>query len=335
MISVAVNIVTWNGKEFLGPLLQSLAAQTMKPKRILVVDNGSVDGTLELLKEWPHIHVLRNNRNLGFTHAHNQALALSDADAVLVVNQDMIVEPRCIERLAAALERDARIGSVSPKLLRFSFSNDDAREPIRSTIIDSAGLSIKRSRQAINRFEGSPDADESGMNAEIFGVCGGLALYRKQALDEVAYGKEYFDDDFFAYKEDVDLAWRLRWAGWSSWYIADAVAYHYRTLSHHGDSFMNVVENRSRRSPLLRTLSYRNHLLTMIKNEIPGTFLPDLPYILFYELRRLGYLLLREWGTLTAIPKTIRLLPRILQKRRHLSRIRKTDPSAIRSHFTP
>lgn len=332
MMSVAVNIVTWNGKEFLPHLLKSLMAQTVKPKRILVIDNGSVDGTLELLKEWPTVHVLRNNRNLGFAHGYNQGFALSDADAVLIANQDLILDPRCIERLVAELERDRTVGSVCPLAYRFSFTEGDLREPLLSGTIDTAGLTIRRSRQAINIDEGrQPDEGAYRSPSEIFGVHGVLALFRKTALQDVAFHDEYFDDDFFAYKEDVDLAWRLRWAGWSARLVPAAVVYHYRTLTHHGDRIAAVFKTRSGRSPKLRTLSYRNHLLMLIKNETPDTFIPDFPFILLYELKRLVYLLFREWPTLAAIPQALRLVARMRRKRAVIKRTRRIDSKTFRS----
>lgn len=328
MMSVAVNIVTWNGKEFLPFLLQSLLGQTVQPKRILVIDNGSIDGTVELLREWPTIHVLRNNRNLGFAHAHNQGISLSDADAVLIVNQDLILDPKCIENLVAGLERDPKLGSVCPVTYRFSFSNDEVRTPVLSDTVDSAGLSIRRSRQAVNRGEGSKNTD---FPAETFGAPGVLALYRKTALDDVTWNHEYFDDDFFAYKEDVDLAWRLRWAGWSCNYVPSARAYHYRSVSHHNDSFVKVLRERPTRTPLYRTLSYRNHLLTMVKNETIASALPHLHYIIWYELRRIAYLALREWQTLVGLPQALRLMPQMSKKRKIFAPRRRISPALIRS----
>ncbi len=334
MMSVAVNIVTWNGKEFLPHLLKSLMAQTFAPSRILVIDNGSVDGTLELLREWPTVHVLRNNRNLGFAHGFNQAIALSDADAILIANQDLILDPHCIERLVRELERDQRIGSVCPLIYRFSFTGGDLREPLLSDTIDTAGVTVRRSRQMVNIDEGRrPDAGAYRTPSDVFGVHGVLALFRRRALQDVAYNNEYFDDDFFAYKEDVDLAWRLRWAGWSARLVPSAIAHHYRTLTHHGDHITDVFKTRSERSPILRTMSYRNHLLTLIKNETPRTLLPDIPYILCYETKRVGYLLLREWTTLTAIPRALRLLPKMRRKRSLIRRTRRIDPRTMRTYI--
>lgn len=321
MMTVAANIVTWNGRRFLPALLRSLENQTVQPKRILIIDNGSVDGTIEYLREWPKIHVIRNNRNLGFAHGHNQGIALSDADAVLLVNQDLILDPRCIEQLVRELVDHPNIASVCPKVKRFTLNSGDLSEPVLTDTIDATGMILRRNRQAANLGEGRPDDGSFDQPAEYFGAPGVLPLYRKSALNDVAIGpNEWFDDDFTAYKEDVDLAWRLRWAGWGSRYAPKALAYHHRTLTHHGDEIKNVIRTRRQRSPLLNMLSYRNHLLMLLKNERSGTFFPHLPYILLYEIRRLGYLLLREWSTLKAWPQVWRLLPSMIRKRRQTKR---------------
>lgn len=333
-MTVAVHIVTWNSQTFLPTLLRSLQTQTFKPTRTLIVDNGSTDGTLEVLRDWKQIHVLRNTRNLGFARAHNQAMAISNVDAVLVTNPDVILESRCLEELVIALNADRRIASVSPKLLRFNLSADDLREPILSDTIDAAGLVARRSRQFVNRGEGGRDDTSFSSPQNVFGAPGVLALYRTEALADVAINGEIFDEDFFAYKEDDDLAWRLQAAGWISRYVPSARAFHHRTLDHHGDRVTNVIKQRPSRSPQLRVLSYRNHLLMLLKNETASTLLPDLPFILWYELKRHVYLLLREWSTLRGFGQALRLAPRILKKRRAFRDRRRVAPSILRAQFS-
>ncbi|MBI4426433.1 MAG: glycosyltransferase family 2 protein [Candidatus Kerfeldbacteria bacterium] len=329
-MTVSVHLVTWNNRTFIPTLRRSLEAQTRKPDRIIVVDNASTDGTLELLDTWPGIDVLRHTRNLGFARAHNQAIRLSKADAVVVLNPDVLLEPTCLEVLTQALDTTPQVASVCPKLLRFSLTADDLREPVYSDTIDAAGMLLRRSRQVLNRGEGSSDRGQFDQARDVFGAPGVLALYRRTVLDDVAVNGEYFDEDFFAYKEDVDLAWRCQLAGWRCRYVPAARAYHYRTLSHHRDRLAALVETRGRRSRMLRVLSYRNHLLMLLKNETVGTFLPHGFSITLYELQKLGYALLREWSTLTALPSLFRLLPRMLQKRRLIQRRRRRSTRELR-----
>ncbi|MBI4089884.1 MAG: glycosyltransferase family 2 protein [Candidatus Kerfeldbacteria bacterium] len=334
-MTVSVHIVTWNSQSFLPALRRSLESQTHQPERIIVIDNNSTDGTLDGLADWPGIHVLRQTRNLGFARAHNQAINLSRSQAVLVTNPDVILEPSCLAALVDALERDLRLGSVTPKIRRFSHTSDDLREPVRSATIDAAGMVVRRSRQALNRAEGSDDRGQVDQPIDVFGAPGVLALYRRQALNDVAFGREYFDEDFFAYKEDVDVAWRLRWAGWGSRYVPAARAYHYRTLDHHQDRLTKLVATRSRRSPTLRYLSYRNHLLMLIKNETIGTLLPHLPFIAWYELRKFLFAAVREWSTLRGLVDALRLAPRMLRKRRVVTERRRLSASSMRRLISP
>ncbi len=334
-MTVSLHLVTWNSHAFVPTFLRSLEQQTRKPDRVLVVDNNSLDGTLDLLKEFPTVHVLRNTRNLGFARAHNQAIRLSTSDAILIANPDLLLEPTCLAELVQTLERQPALSSVCPKLLRFSFSPDDLREPQLSATIDSAGMIVRRSRQAINRGEGEPDHGQYDQPADVFGAPGVLALYRRQALNDVADDEEYFDEDFFAYKEDVDLAWRLQSAGWRCRYVPTARAFHYRTLSHHGDQLTALMKTRPQRSSSLRRLSYRNHLLLLIKNETLGTFLPHLPFILWYELQKLLYLLLREWPTLPALVQAIQRIPAMLRKRRAFRDRRRVASATLRQLFRP
>lgn len=335
-MSVSVHVVTWNSEPFLPAFFKSLMDQTMSVSRILVVDNASTDGTLKLLGQWPGIHRLRNTRNLGYSRAHNQAIALSRSDFVLVTNPDLILEPTCIEELVKGLYEHSSSGSACPKLLRFSFSAEgDLREPMKSDTIDAAGFVVRRSRQFLNRGEGRKDEGQYDVACDVFGAPGVLALYRRTALDDVAVSGEYFDEDFFAYKEDADLAWRLQRAGWTTRYVPTARAFHHRTLIHHGDRVDAILVARSKRSPILRRLSYRNHLLTLAKNESLGTLLPHLPFILSYELRKLGFMLLREWSTLPGIKEAVRLLPRILRKRRALQDRVRVSSASLRRLFVP
>lgn len=332
-MTVSVHIVNWNHRQFLGPLLESLRRQTYPIERILIVDNASTDGSIELLSQEPGIHLLRFTRNTGFSHGHNQAIAVTKTDAVLVTNPDLLLEPDCIQQLVDALQADAGLGAVTPCLMRYTLSADDLREPVRSDTMDAAGLILRRSRQALNRGEGTRHQFEQSV--DIFGATGALALYRRAALDDVALHGEVFDEDFFAYKEDVDLACRLRWANWRTRYIATARAYHHRGLAHHGDSVSAVMKSRGTASSHVRILSYRNHFLMLMKNETAGTFWPNLTPILWYELKKFTYLLFREPRTLAGLGQAIKLLPRMSMKRRWLKDRRRITAAQFRNLLTP
>lgn len=332
-MTVSVHIVTWNHRQYLGPLFDSLRQQTYPIERILVVDNASTDGSADDLNREPNIHFLRFTRNTGFSHAHNHAITITKTDAILVTNPDLLLEPTCLEELVKALEADPAVGSACPRLQKFTVSADDLREPTRSGTIDAAGLILRRSRQALNRGEGT--TGQYDQPEDVFGAPGVLALYRRTALLDVAVAGEIFDEDFFAYKEDVDLAWRLQNAGWRCRYVPAALAYHHRTLAHHGDSVRTALHLRRTRSPSLRTLSYRNHFLTLFKNERAGTLLPHLPLILWYELKKITYLLFREPQTLFGLGQALRLYPKMSRKRTQLAEKRRITSVQFRRQLSP
>jgi len=325
---ISINIVTWNSLKYLSQALSSILNQTYRDFRLLIVDNGSSDGTAEYVrKNFPEAGVLRNVKNLGFTRAHNQGIAYAQAHLggdggeplVLITNPDIILEPDFLEKLVAEMDRRPEAGSAGGKLLKvFERGDGDVREAVKTNVIDSTGIRMTRSRRAIDR--GAGELDDRGKfdrPEEVFGVSGAIALYRLSALDDVAYRGECLDEDFFAYKEDIDLAWRLRLRGWSSLYVPAAKAYHYRTAAgREKASVREIISGRRGRSKMVNFFSYRNHLLMRAKNDQWQNYLLHWPWIWWYELRKSFYILFFEPATFKAYFSYLRLLPRALAKRR-------------------
>ncbi len=209
---VAIVIPNWNGRSWLPDCLQSIAAQTLPPDETIVVDNGSSDGSLELLEAAePAVRVLRMGRNTGFAHAVNRGIEAAGADAVALVNTDVVLEPDWLERMTRALDGDPRAASVACKMLDLAD---------RSLIYD-AGDVLRRDGRCDQRGRFTRDDGRFDEPGDVFGACAGAALYRRDAV--LAAGG--FDERFFAYVEDVDLALRLRLGGWTCRY-EPAVALH-------------------------------------------------------------------------------------------------------------
>ena len=353
MSKVIVSIVAWNSMKYLPEALASVSRQTHPDISVVVVDNASSDGSAEFVRrEYPKATVIRNAKNLGFARAHNQAIAhaaahlKSDGDAfMLVMNPDVIMEPDYLKELVAHVERRPEVGSATGKIFRMRRTGEDVlAEGEKTDVFDTTGMVVYRSRRTTERGGGerddvSPEAlakGDGGIYAkteEVFGVSGALALYRMSALEDVAYGDEFFDDDFFAYKEDVDLAWRLRLAGWQALYVPHAVAYHYRTAAGGGESNLKTLRNRLRKPKIVNFLSYRNHFLLLVKNDQFFNALLALPWIFWYELRKAGIVLLLETRSLAAVPSAFRLLPRMLAKRRRTFSRARTKAREIRKWF--
>jgi len=341
MSKVSIQIVTWNSLKFLPDCLESIFNQTYKDFSILVIDNASNDGTIEFLrKNYPQIKILRNNKNLGFARAHNQGIKLSQgADYIFIINPDIILEKDFLEKILKIIEKDKKIGAISGKLLKIYTSEPEINEKVKTKIIDSTGLKIFKSRRIIDRGEGELDQKQYEKIEEVFGLSGACLLLRLAALEDIKLKiencklkicEEYFDEDFFSYKEDIDLSWRLRLFGWKIIYFPEAIAYHYRQVFGTKNKIKEIIKRRREKSPLVNYLSYRNHLFCLIKNDFLINFLKDLPFILFYEFKKFLYLIFFEQKTLKAILEVFKKLPKMLKKRKYIMKNKKIFPKEIK-----
>ncbi|MEA3248741.1 MAG: glycosyltransferase family 2 protein [Patescibacteria group bacterium] len=344
MPRVALSLVTWNSMKYLPDAMESVRAQSYPDLTPIIVDNGSSDGSAEFVrKEYPEAMVLQNTRNLGFARAHNQAIEyarthmMSDDDEVfvMVTNPDIILDERFVERLVERFEHRTDAGSACGKLLKvYETMDGDLRGKDFSDTIDTAGLRVFRSRRMVERGSGEKDGERFERTEEVFGVSGAVAMYRMKALVDAAVSSEYFDEDFLAYKEDVDLSWRLRLLGWKSIFVPAARAYHYRALSGvEKFSIRKMMRGHAGRSLFRSRLSYRNHLLTIIKNDHLLNLLRDLPRIAFFEIGKFCYLTLFNPATLTAVPAFVRALPGAIRKRRIIMDKARAGRKDIRSWF--
>ena len=209
---VSVVVPNFNGERWLPGCLDSLARQEPAPAEVIVVDNGSSDGSLRYLAaSHPELRVIALPRNTGFAHAANRGLDAARHELVAMINTDVVLEPDWLARMAAALEADPGAASVACKMLSLS---DPARVYDAGDVLRRDGACEQRGRHG--RDDGRWDAP-----GEVFGACAGAALYRRSAVQ----GLGGFDERYFAYLEDVDLALRLRLAGWRCRY-EPAVALH-------------------------------------------------------------------------------------------------------------
>ncbi len=314
---------------YLPDLLISLRAQTFQDFSVLVIDNASTDGMIEFLRnEHPEVSVIRNTNNTGFAGAHNQGIkyalhAWRGNDLknryILVTNPDIIFTPDCLLRLVEEADiTGEQCASLGAKLLRVT---REGEEPItvttRTAIIDSTGLLVRRSRRVTDRGAGEVDNGQYDERREVFGVSGALALYRASALESVRVHDDYFDAAFFAYKEDADIAWRLRLAGFEACFVPSAVAYHFRRAGGRDKSgILEWLKNHRRKSPLINFYSYRNHLALLLKNEHLVNVFLDAPWIVSYEISKFISLLFLEPRTLAGIFSFFKMMPEWYAKRR-------------------
>lgn len=331
---ISIIIVTWNSYQFLSSLLQSLQNQTFQDFRVFIIDNGSTDESLSYLRNnYPQIAILENRKNLGFCRAYNQGIKITKNEFVLCLNQDIILSENFLEKLMKVAEKDQRIGSLGGKLLRFKNPEEELKDKNSSDIIDSTGILAFKTRRFINQGEGEIDKGQYNRQEEVFGISGAAVLYRRSALEDVKIADEYFDEDFFAYKEDIDLAWRLRLAGWKVIYVPEAIAYHKRGGARKlGLGDLDTIKNRRNKPSLVNYLSYKNHLFLIFKNESWFNFW-WFPLILGYEIKKFIYIVFFEFSTLKALVQFFQQLPRILRKRKIVKAKRRVSLREIRKWF--
>lgn len=335
-MKLSLQLVTWNGAKYLPHLFASLRAQTYTDWTLRVLDNGSTDGTADAVARIGMGTFERLSENIGFVGGHNRLFAqYHDADFVLLINQDMMLEPDCIEQMVRFMEAHPRAAAVSPRLMRW---NPETGE--KSNRIDTLGLSIYRNGRAVDWMHGHVWEDalcdvlphrtvtmydrREECFVEVFGVSGAMPCFRVAALRGLPASSDIFDEHFFSYKEDVDLAWRLRWMGWKAYMLPHAVAYHDRTAAGpDGYSDHAAAKHWKTKSALVRQYSYRNHWFTLVKNA------PWSAAMLWFELKKFLYLLFRE-------PAVIRfcwnrkLFFAMWKARRVIRRARRAHPIELR-----
>jgi GT2 family glycosyltransferase len=305
MSKLSVHIVTFNSQEHIVPCLEAVFRQSYPVEQVIVVDNASTDQTLERLSHFEHtIHIICNDMNRGFAEAHNQAIALSEKEYFIILNPDVILDKHYVARIVNFLNDNPEIGSATGKLLLEA----------DHSIIDSTGLIMKKSRRAFDRGAGDFESDWDD-SAYVFGVSGAAAIYTRNMVIDISINGQFFDEDFFAYKEDVDVAWRAQLLGWKSYYCAEAVAYHARGWK----------QGSRKKQPLfIRKYSYINRYYMLLKNESLISYIAHCPYIITYDVVMFGYLLIREFRVLTAWFSLIKRIPSMLRKRKHIRNKKKS-----------
>jgi GT2 family glycosyltransferase len=274
---------------------------------VLVLDNGSTDSTAEVAAELG-VRCMRLDGRRPWPDAMNAAIPEVRGDAVLFLQPDCYLTPGFVAAMRAALD-DPGVGSVAPKLVRTLGPLPEHR----LDAIDAAGMTVDRRRKNVLVGHGRP-ALAFDTPSEAFGADGAVALYRREALDDLTVDGQVIDEDLQAWGSDVDLAWRARVLGWRCVYEPRAVAYHVRTYSPSTRAEMPAWD---------RAVQFRNRYLMTAKNDPLSSLLRALPRILFYELLALGFALLRERALLRGYSEAIRLMPRMLAKRRGLQRLRR------------
>ncbi len=239
---VTIIIVNWNGQKYLSGCLNSLKNQVYQDFEIVMVDNGSVDGSIKFVqKHFPEVKIVQMPKNVGYSAGMNAGMERSESKYVIALNNDTTVEPYWLREIVQMAESNQKIGSCQPKILQMK----------NKKIIDTVGLALNWEGDAYQLGFQETDIGQYGLSKEVLGACSASVLYRRSALEQIGG----FDPDFFAYYEDVDVALRLRKAGWKCMFVPSAVVYHYGSATAGVDS------------PLKTYLLERNKYYYKIKNQ--------------------------------------------------------------------
>lgn len=265
---VSVIIVNWNGLEHLRTCIPAVVAQDYPNFEVIVVDNGSSDGSVAWVRSnFPQVRLVCNDANLGFAAGNNQGFQIMRGVYAALLNNDARPERGWLRALVRAAQSGKRVGMVASRVLLAH----------RPDLLDSAGIEVDVLGIAWNRGFGTPVSQDPMERVEIFGPAGSAALYLKAMLDEIGF----FDERYFAYYEDVELAWRARRAGWRCLYAPDAIVVHQHSATGRSGSAFKSYH-----------LS-RNRIWTLIRHYPTRQFLVWWPFILLFDVASWLYPLLQ------------------------------------------
>jgi len=302
---ISVIIINWNGKRLLAECLDGLRNQTLTDHSIILVDNGSQDGSLEFVKKYyPEVRTIALANNLGFAAANNIAINSVDTKYIALLNNDAVPHPEWLQNLLKGLEMNPAAGMAASKMLLFDHMDT----------IDRAGDIYTTAGTALLNGRGEPSLKFSNP-AWVFGACAGAAIYRKRMLEDIGL----FDEDFFLLYEDVDLSFRAQLRGYRCIYVPDAIVYHKASSSIGDDSPLSVYH------------SHRNlewvYLHNMPNSLILRTIVPHIIYVaaafLFFAVKG------RSAEFIKAKLHALKGLKRALNKRKRIQESRKVTDGYI------
>jgi len=316
---VCVAIVTFNSGRYIRRCLEAVLAQKDIPLDVVVVDNASTDDTRAILRSFRRrIRTIYCDRNLGFAEAQNRAIRATSTEWVLTLNPDVLMRPDFVRSLVEAGAADPEAGCICGKLL----SIGPGFKPLDQLRIDSTGIYFTPTMRHFDRGWREPERSAYDRLEYVFGASAAAALYRRTMIEDVAVEGDFFDPDFFVYREDADVAWRALLMGWRTLYTPAAVAFHVRTVT---------PANRRALPALINMHSVKNRFLMRIKNVTADVYRRFWLPMTLRDLVVVGASLVWEPASAAALWHLARCLPRALRRRRAImSRRRISDQELAR-----
>lgn len=314
MDSLIISIVTWNSADSIKDCVRSVLDQSYNNFKLYVVDNASADNTWDIIQTFsdPRLTTIKFDVNKGFCGGHNHVLQNTKSEFVLLVNPDIILSPDYIEKALNTIRSNDQIGTVCGLLLQKQLNDPDC-------MIDSAGLTILPSRIMSLHYHGKKPSEIALTKEEVFGADGALPLYRRKMIDDISIDGQFFDERFFAHKEDWDVSWRAHIYGWKTIFDPACVAIHPRVFK------PGNLKLRRNMSKQIKIDAVKNQLILLLKNESTKSFFRNFFKIVPRQIMIFFYILFAEPSSLKAYSYFIKNYSQILQSRRIIQKNRKVN----------
>ena len=295
-------VVNYNGEKYIERCMESILSQTCKKFRILVVDNASTDKSVQIIRNIADrsskVEVIRNDENVGFAKAVNQALELIDSSLIALVNNDVFLDNKWLEEMVKSARNDLRAGIFASKIY---FLNG---------LINSTGHAIYRGLAVMERGFFERDLGQYDETCYVAGACAAAALYRRKLFEDIGF----FDEDYFMYNEDVDLSLRAILRGWNIRYIPTAIAYHVHSASTGFLSDFSVYYNS------------RNWVWSILKNVPTSVLVREFPFFIARNLTSIIFFCSSgKFSVLRSKIDALRSIEKCLNKRRKIQERKRFD----------
>lgn len=327
---VGIVIINYNGEWMLKHCIEELQKLDYPSTEIVLLDNNSTDDSEKTVKEnFPKIEIHQTGANLGYSGGAEEAVKMAKQrkwDYLMLMNPDIIFEKDYLSKIIEKCEEDPKIGAIIGKLRQYKF-----KEQQKTEVIDSAGLLMTSDRRVVDRGQSQKDEGQFDKSEQVFGITGAAPLYRMSALNDIEILNETFDHDFFMYKEDIDISWRLNLFGYKNWYEPTAIAYHGRgTGIEDRETYIKVAQKRKNLSRFQKSHSIRNQHFIQMKNDLWGNIFRDFFPIIWKEILLLGFVTLREPYLYKSLWEVIKKTPRMLKKRRAIMKGKKVSSKEMK-----
>lgn len=331
--SVSVLIPTHSDAYLLRKSLPVFLGHPPAEMEILILNNDpsqDVRSAIGDSADDPRVAIVEMGLEGTFSRAVNRGIRESTGTLIMLCNADLFPTATYLSEMVEFFDEHPSAGAAIGKLLRFDLGSEQPTD-----LIDTAGLVLSRQRRLMTRGEGEQDNGQFDEAVEMFAIDGAAPIIRRIALEAISVRGEYLDENFVTHKEDHDVSWRLRLAGWECWYNPCAVAFHGRTtrglgFTRYRSAIRAFHRNEQEKSNHVRIHTMKNQWLMLLKNEDRYNFARDFPFILAREAMVVGYNLIFAPRTLVAVRMTLKVLPETLRKRRAAKAKQRMSPLALR-----